>query len=131
MAAVLASPQQVNLFNPALLPAREKFSARQLLGWIVFAVVALAAVAWWAAGQMRELRTEIAQEQSRPRGRPQEGPTQDQVNAMQQTYRQLQAQLATRQAALDAARRGMAGPDGGPAGVMRRLAETIPPTVWL
>lgn len=131
MAAIMASPQQVNLLNPALLPVRQKFSARQLFIWIALATGALAAVGWWTSGQMSALRGEIAAEQARPRPQAEPGPTALQVASLEQSLKAVRAKLDARRAALDGLRRGMAGPGGGPAGVMRRLAETIPSTVWL
>jgi len=130
MAAVLVSPQQINLYNPTLLPSREQFSARQLAIWVVIAVAALAAVAWWATGQMRSLMREMA-EQARAPSKGPVGPTQQNVEAMEKALRDKLALLEARRATRDALRRGMAGPDAGPSAVLRRIADTIPPTAWV
>lgn len=132
MAAIVSSPQQVNLFNAALIPTRQRFSVRQLFGWIALAVVALVAVAWWASTQMRSLRQQIAQEAARPRATvADQGPTPQQLATLEQALRGLQTQIASREATLQEMKRGIAGPAGGPAGVMRALAQTIPESAWL
>ncbi len=131
-AVVLSSPQQINLFNAALLARREQFSPRQLLAWIAFAVVALVAVAWWATSQMRLLRSEIAEQGARAKVHPGDSaPSPQQIAALEQALRARVATLEARQAALATLKRGMAGAESGPSFVLRRLAETIPPTAWL
>ncbi len=133
MNASVAAPQQINLYNPALLPAREQFSARQLVAWVVIAASAMAAIAWWAAGETRALRREMADQAARAPAAPgaDAGPTPHQVAALETTLRGKQALLETRRTARDALKRGMAGPDSGPSAVMRRMADSIPPTAWL
>lgn len=130
-AVVLASPQQINLYNESLLPPRHQFSSHQLAAWVGIALVALAAVAWWATDQMRALRQEMAQQAALRPAKVDDGPSPQQLAALEQGLRAKLAVLQTRRAARDVLKRGMAGPDAGPSFVLRRIAETIPPSAWL
>ena len=142
MNATAAAPLQVNLYNPALLPQRERFSARQIAGGVVIAGLAMASVAWWAYDQSRTLRKEIA-EQAQFRaaetaralappaldGRP--VPSPQEVAALEQAVKAREALLDSRRAARDALKRGMAGPDAGPSALMRLVATSIPREAWI
>jgi len=45
----LASPLgQINLYNASLIPARELFSARLIVAWVVVAALLMVAIGWWA-----------------------------------------------------------------------------------
>lgn len=137
-----ATPRQVNLYNPALLPKRENFSARQIAAGVVVAALAIGAVSWWAASESRALRREV-QEQERTRaartagalaaptldGRP--VPTPEQVTALEQGLQAKAALLQARKASLDSLKRGMAGAEAGPSALMRLMATSIPPSTWL
>lgn len=136
------APLQVNLYNPALLPKREQFSARQIAAGVAVAAVAIGAVSWWAASQSRELRLEV-EVQARMRaertaralapptldGRP--VPSPQQVAALEQGLQAKTALLQARKASLDSLKRGMAGAQSGPSALMRLVASTIPPSAWL
>ena len=142
MNAIAAAPGQVNLYNPALLPQRERFSARQIAAGVVVAGAAMAAVSWWAASQSAALRKEIA-EQAQYRaaqtaramvpptldGKP--VPTPQEVAALEQAIKASRVLLETRRAARDALKRGIAGPDAGPSALMRLVATTIPREAWI
>jgi hypothetical protein len=129
-ALAFGGPQQVNLYDPSLLPARHAFPVRQLLGWVLIAALALGVVAWWARDQIGSLRGEMAREAAR--SRPAEaGPTQQQVAGLGEALRSRLALLEARRAAREALERGMARPDAGPSAVLRRIADSIPPTAWL
>jgi Tfp pilus assembly protein PilN len=131
MSAVFAGPQQVNLYDASLLPPRHPFTVRQLLAWVLISALALGGIAWWARGQIGSLRQEMAQQQAaRPRA-PGAGPTQQQVTGLEQALRARTALLEARRAAREALERGMARPDAGPSAVLRRIADTIPPSAWL
>lgn len=126
-----AAAQHINLYNPALRPARESFSARQLLAWVVIAALAMGALGWWATRQAREIKGEIAGQ-----GRPatpaaDAGASPQQVAAMEKALRERQAQLAARLAARDGLRRGMAASGHGPSGLMRAIAQTLPAAAWI
>lgn len=130
--SAIAAPQQVNLLNPALLPKRERFSARQLLTWVVLAVISMAAVAWWAMSQTQSLRSEMAQQAARTQASAVPGAvTPQQVAMLEQVVRDRTAQLEARKAARDALKRGMAGAGRGPSAVMRQIADSIPAAAWL
>lgn len=135
-------PRQINLYNPALLPKREHFSARHIAVGVAAAGVAMVAIAWWAAKQSDVLRGEIASqaqelasETARAQGPPlvdgQPVPTPQQVALLEQALRDKQAQLEARRAAREALKRGRAGPDAGPSALMRIIAESIPAAAWL
>jgi len=125
-----AGPQQVNLYDPSLLPPRHAFTVRQLLAWVLIAALALGVVAWWARSQIGSLRQEMAREAARPRAQ-ETGPTAQQVAGLEQALRARTALLEARRAARDALERGMARPDAGPSAVLRRIADTIPASAWL
>ena len=129
-AVAFAGPQQVNLYDASLLPARHAFTVRQLVAWVLIAALALGAIAWWARGQIGSLRQEMARQAARPRP-PEAGPTQQQVAGLEQALRARVALLEARRAARDALERGMARADAGPSAVLRRVADTIPPSAWL
>lgn len=131
--ALATSPQQINLYNPSLMPAREHFPARHIVMWIVFAALALGAIAWWAKNESLSLRREMADQAARaPASRAGEGGiTPQQAAALEQALRDKLSVLESRKAARDALKRGIAGRDNGPSGVMRLVAETIPSTAWI
>jgi Tfp pilus assembly protein PilN len=142
MNAVAASPLQVNLYNPELLPKRERFSARQIATGVLAAGIAMAAVAWWALMQSSALRKEMA-EQAQYRaaqtaramvpptldGKP--VPTPQEVAALEQGLKAKRAQLESRRAARDTLKRGMASAESGPSALMRLVATSIPREAWL
>lgn len=141
-AAVAMPPRQINLYNPALLPKREHFSARQIVVGVAAAGVAMAAIAWWAAREAEVLRREVAEQarqlesvaaraQAPPLLEGQPVPTPQQVAALEQAFRDRQALLEARRAAREALKRGMAGPDAGPSALMRMVATSIPAAAWL
>ncbi len=133
MNASVAAARQINLYNPALVPRREQFSARQLVAWVVIAASAMAIIAWWAASQTRSLRHEMAAQTVRSPAGPggDAAATPQQVDALEKALRDRKSALEARKAARDALARGMAGPDRGPSAVMRRIADSIPATAWL
>jgi Tfp pilus assembly protein PilN len=134
--------QQVNLLNPSLLPKRETFSARHIAVWSIVVFVAMAAIGWWATGEIRSLRRVVAEHAARhaeeaalaavprlPGGEV--APTQQEVAALEQSLRDRQSLLAARQGARDGLKRGLAGPDAGPSAVLRLMAATVPVSAWL
>jgi hypothetical protein len=131
--ALATTPQQINLYNPSLMPARERFSARHIVVWIVFTALSLGVFAWWAKNETQSLRREMADQAARaPAPRAGEGgTTPQQVAALEQALRDRLAMLESRKAARDALKRGIADRDNGPSGVMRLVAQTIPPTAWI
>lgn len=126
-----AIPQQINLYNPALRPVRESFSARQLLVWLVITALLMGGVGWWATRQARELKTEIEGPGARRAAPADAGATPQQVAALEKTLRERQAQRDARLAAREALKRGMAAAGHGPSGVMQSIADTIPPAAWI
>lgn len=142
MAELVGSPlRQINLYNASLLPTREVFSARLIVGWVVVASIAMAAVAWWAVIETRKINLEIANQASRqaadrartlpvlPTGEVL--PTPQQLVARQQALRSQQALLETRRTAREALQRGIATYKSGPSALMRQMANSIPPPIWL
>lgn len=141
-ALAAAVPRQINLYNPALLPKREHFSARQIAVGVAAAAVAMVAVAWWAAkeadvlrrevtAQAKQLESETARAQAPLLLDGQAVPTPQQVAVLEQALRERHALLEARRAARETLKRGRAGPDAGPSALMRIIAETIPPAAWL
>jgi hypothetical protein len=91
-------------------------------------------VAWWAISETDKLRRQVA-EQNALRAAAGQGadtaPTPQQMAAMEQNLKGRQSTLENRRAVRDALRRGMVAEGGGPSALMRLVASTIPPTVWL
>lgn len=142
MAEVAASPlRQINLYNPSLIPTREIFSARLIVAWVLMAGIAMAAIAWWAVVETRKISGEIANQASRqtverarkaavlPAGEVL--PTPQELAAREQALRSQQALLETRRAAREVLKRGMASDNGGPSALMRLIANSVPPQVWV
>ena len=142
MNARAAAPSQINLYNAALLPKRESFSARQIAAGVAVAAVAMVAVSWWAASESRLLRKEVAEQAQYQAakiaralvpptldGKP--VPTPQEVAALEQGLKAKHALLESRRAALDAMKRGMVGPEAGPSALMRLVATSIPREAWL
>jgi Tfp pilus assembly protein PilN len=133
---------QINLYDPSLLPQRERFSARQIAVGVAVTALTMAAIAWWAAMQAGVLRSEVEEqakqleyETARALAPPQLGgqavPTPQQVAALERALAASQAQLEARSAARDALKRGMSGPGSGPSAIMRTIAGSIPQAAWL
>ena len=142
MAELVASPlRQINLYNASLIPTREIFSARLMVAWVFMAVIAMAAIAWWAVVEKRKVSAEVANLASRqtverarktavlPSGEVL--PTPQELAAREQALRNQQALLETRRARLEALKRGMASENGGPSALMRLIANSAPPQVWV
>ena len=140
-ALVIPSLRQINLYNPALIPTREIFSARLIVIWVVVAAVAMAAVAWWAIVETHRVSREVSnqaayQASEKARSAPTAAggepiPTPQQMAAREQTLRNQQAMLEVRRAARDTLKRGLADDKGGPSALMRLIANTVPPQAWL
>lgn len=142
MAELGGSPlRQINLYNDSLIPKREIFSARQLATWIVIAVIAMLVIAWWAVVETRKISAEVVSQASRqtverarkaavlPAGET--SPTPQQLAMGEQALRTQQAQLEARRGARDQLRVGIANDKRGPSALMRLIATTIPPQVWV
>ena len=139
---VALQPQQVNLFNPSLVPKRASFSARHILTWAVVAFLAMAALGWWATTQTRTLRREVS-EYAALRAKHEElavvprlpsgevAPTQQEVASLEQSLTARQSQLDARRGVRDALKRGMTGPNDGPSALLRLIATTMPSSAWL
>lgn len=137
-----ATIPQINLLNPLLLPKREILSARSVLLWVVIAVFAMAAVAWWAVTETRNVQRQAnAQAAQRAINRINSTgpdfvdvaavPTPPQMAALEQNLRAQQATLEARRAALTALKRVMGSENGGPSETLRALASSIPDAVWI
>ncbi len=142
MAALASSTlRQINLYNPALLPVREVFSARLIVTWVVIAALAMAAVAWWALLEKRTVSREVANQLSRQAanvirsavvGADGEAlPTPQQVAAIRESLRTKHALLETRRSTRDLLARGLVNEKGGPTSLLRLIATTAPPQLWL
>ena len=142
MAEIVALPlRQINLYNASLLPTREVFSARLIVGWVVVAAIAMAAVAWWAVIETRKINLEIANQASRqvaerartlpvlPTGEVLQTP--QQLVAREQALRSQQTLLEARRAAREVLKRGIASEKSGPSALLRQLANSVPPPLWL
>lgn len=142
MAELVVSPlRQINLVNSSLIPTREIFSARLIVAWVIIAAAAMAAVAWWAVIETRKISGEIAYQASRqaierarttpmlPSGEVL--PTPQLLAAREQALRNQQALLETRRTAREALKRGMASDHSGPSALMRLIANSVPPEVWV
>ena len=142
MSEYVGSPlHQINLYNSSLLPVREVFSARLIVTWVVIAALAMAAVAWWAVIEKRIVSREVALQLSRQAaniarstvvGADGEAlPTPQQVEATGKSLGAKHALLETRRATRDLLTRGLASEKGGPTALMRLIATTLPPQLWL
>ena len=136
-----ASLRQINLYNASLIPTREVFSARLIVTWVVIAALAMAAVGGWAVIEKRNVSRQVASQLSQQAaniarstvvGADGEAlPTPQQVAAMRESLRGKHALLETRRATRDLLARGLASDKGGPTALMRLVATTAPPQLWL
>ena len=137
----VASLRQINLYNPSLLPVREVFSARLIVTWVVIAALAMAAVGWWALLEKRNVSREVAIQLSQQAAINARStvvgadgaalPTPQQVAAIRESLRSKHALLETRRATRDLLTRGLASEKAGPTALMRLIATTVPPQLWL
>ncbi len=133
--------RQINLLNPALMPAREIFSARLIVLWVFVAGMAMAVIAWWAVVETSRIKVEIAKQASRQiaekarltsvLGDSVAITTPQEVAAKEQEVRSQKTLLETRRVARDALKRGLVGDDGGPSALLRLVSQSIPPQVWV
>lgn len=133
--------RQINLYNAALIPKRELFSARLILWWLVISILLMAAVGRWAMIETRSISREIAiqagqQASARARALPMatDGevlPTPQQVAALEQKLRSQQELLEKRQTFWRTLNQGTTAENGGPSALMRQFSKNIPPQVWL
>lgn len=134
--------QQVNLFNPGLIPKRESFTARHIIVWSVVALVGMTALGWWASVETGKLRREVAENASRlaadgafalkprlPSGEV--APTPQEIAALEQARQAKKALREARLGAREVLKRGLAGPNDGPSALLRLIASTLPAAAWL
>ncbi len=140
MNAVVAAPlRQINLYNEALLPKREVFSARLIALWVIATALIMTAIASWTVTETRRLSrdattqaaSQAAQQSAVGANAGEPLITPQQLDAQEQTVRTQQALLATRRAARDLLKRGLADDQHGPSAVMRLMSGTMPPQAWL
>ena len=131
------SATQINLFNPALLPPKRYFSARAVVGSVVLAIVAMAAVSWWATIEATKLRKQVAEQEAR-QGTETSRSLVDaslvraqQITSLEQTLRSKQTYLEARRVLRDKLKRGMVTEVNAHSALMRLVAATIPEQVWL
>ncbi len=133
--------RQINLYNPALIPKRELFSARLILWWLVISILLMAAVGRWALIETRSISREVAiqagrQATERARAVPlatdgEALPTPQQVAALEQQLRAQQELLEKRRAAWRTLNLGTTADNGGPSALMRQFSKNVPKQVWL
>ena len=142
MSELAAIPlRQINLYNASLLPVREVFSARLIVTWVVIAALAMAAVGWWAVIEKRNVSREVASQQSQQAAvvarsavvsaDGEQLPTPQQVATIRESLKSKHAQLETRRAMRDLLSRGLASERSGPTALLRLIATTAPPQLWL
>ncbi len=133
--------RQINLLNPTLLPSRELISARLILIWVVIAILTMTAVGYWAVVETGKLRREVviqagrhAAEQARIAAPAEDGevlPSAQQVAALETNLRDKKALLETRRAVRDTLKYGASGITNGPSALLKLIANSVPPQVWL
>lgn len=138
----LASPLgQINLYNASLIPARELFSARLIVAWVVVAALLMVAIGWWAVIETRSVSREVSNQlANRAAEIARVAPvaaggeallTPQQMASRELTLRSQQTLLETRRAARDILKRGVADDKSGPSALMRLIANSLPPQAWL
>lgn len=131
--------QQINLYSPILLTPKRYFSALAMAQAIGVLAAGLAALCLWSvlatqrlqadlasatsayASEKQRLATEIAQRPALPK---------DSAALEQELARTTQA-LADSRALLDELAPAAADPERSRSALLRLLAQTVPPTVWL
>ncbi len=139
--AVALGLRQINLLNTALLPTRELISARLILIWVVIAILAMAAVGYWAVIETNKLRREVATQAGRqaaekarillPAPDGEVLPSAQQVAALETNLRDKNVMLETRRAVRDTLKHGAASLTGGPSALLKLFANSVPPQIWL
>ena len=130
--------QQINLYSPIFLAPQRHFSAlamAQALGAVALALVALCAWAQWSSrslrgelqGTLQAHRVEREQLQAALAERSNTG----NGVALEQELARLRADIGRRHRVLDELSRGLAAPGRSHAAILRLVAETVPPPVWL
>lgn len=140
-AQVSSSIRQINLFNLAMLPTQEVFSANRIVVGVVSSVLVMAAIGWWAFTERQRLSHELT---SKAAARAEEiakaeriaaavgNPlTPKELAALENTLRSQGEALAARRDVRDLLRRGLATDTQGPSALMRLLATSAPTQAWL
>ena len=137
----VASVRQINLYNPSLIPESEVFSARLILTWVAITALAMAAIGGWAIVEKRNVSRQVATQLSQQAANSARStvvgangevlPTPQQVEAIRQSLKGKYALLETRRATRDVLTRGLASEKGGPAALLRLIATSVPPQLWL
>jgi Tfp pilus assembly protein PilN len=129
--------QQINLYSPILLAPRRHFSARAMVQALALFGALLVAASGWTIASTASLRREMqrgvqAQTAERERlvqaiaARPSASGA-----ALEQELAQLRQTVAQRQILLDELTRGRVFEGRSHAAVLRLVAQTVPPPVWL
>lgn len=126
-------PQQINLFQPVLLAPRRHFPARAMAQALGLWLVALLALAGWASWRTQALEAELATARAAHAG---ESASLQQALAARGGAADpaaLVQEIAALDARLSARRQWLGGDDSGrtPSGLLIRVAQTVPPPVWL
>lgn len=130
---------QINLYNPILLTPRRHFSAVAMLRALAVLVLGLAALCGWLAvrsqqlaGQLEETRRfQQSERQLLEKALAGRKTLPGDVTALTQELAHEQQAVATLRARRDATTRGLVREGRSPAALLRLLAATVPPPVWL
>lgn len=129
--------QQINLYNPILLAQRRYFSARAMAHAILVFAVLLALACAWVLASAAMLRRELqgsTQAQASERQRLTQALAAEPAAsgaALEQELAQAQLAVARQRALLDELSRGRLLEGRSHAAMLRMVAQTVPPSVWL
>ena len=130
-------PQQINLHSPILLAPRRLFSARKMLQALGLLALVLSLASAWVqfstAASRRDClgSTQVLDAERERLAQVLAASPAASGPALEQELAQLQQSLAQRQLLLDELSRGRVVAGRSHAAMLRLIAQTVPPPVWL
>ncbi len=131
--------QQINLYHPILLTTKRYFSARAMAQGLVAVAAGTLLLCGWTVMQTRRLQRDLQATQHLHETERQALVTaiankphaSTNTTALEQTLKALQPAVAQRQQTLDELTRGTVASGHTHSAMLRLVAQTVPPAVWL
>ena len=128
--------QQINLYSTALKAPAQRFAAEMVVASLAVTALVVVAACLWAQALTRGMQQDMAAVRASPVQEKQQlsanlPSSESQAGALEQQLAQADAALLQRRAVLDELTRGLLDDNHRRSVLLRRVAQTVPQSVWL
>ncbi len=128
--------QQINLYSTALKAPAQRFAAEMVVASLAVTALVVVAACLWAQALTRGMQQDMAavrasQAQEKQQLSARLPSSENQAGALEQQLAQVDAALLQRRAVLDELTRGRLDDNHRRSVLLRRVAQTLPKSVWL